>query len=196
MSLKFVILFNGPPRTGKDTASDFLLGELPNSVMIKFTEPVKNMTHKRLGLDVSHGHYEELKDTKLVEFGNKTPRECYIETSLALREKNGENAVAKLFTESVLSTDAEVIINPDIGYDFEAEELLGVVDISKVLLFKVTRDCKSFDDDCRDWLTVDQKYSELKTIHIHNHDKAEFLQAVLGHVNEFVNMNSLNLINH
>ena len=194
MAPKFIILFNGPPRTGKDTVSEFLLKELQGSVIIKFTKPVKDMTHKKYNLDVEHDYYEDLKDTHLIEFQGKTPRESYIETSTNLREKEGNNAVAKLFVKEVLESTADIVINPDIGYDFEAEELFNSFDISNILLFKINREGKSFEHDCRDWLTVDTKYENLKTYNVFNDNKEEFISEVADYVRDFLVQNSNALI--
>lgn len=194
MAPRFIILFNGPPRTGKDTASEYLIQQLHSSVILKFTEPVKNMTHERLDLNVPHYHYETLKDTPLSEFEGLTPREAYIETSRKLRQEKGNNAVAKLFVESVMNSNEEIVINPDIGYDFEAEELFNAFDVNKVLLFKINRVDKTFENDCRTWLTVDKKYPELKTVFVDNDDKSVFLDSVLENVYGFINSHNNDMI--
>src|SRR5690606_2469170 len=95
---KIAILLNGPPRAGKDTAVEALAAALGAAAEIfKFTSPVKDLTHRNAGLDCATDHYEELKDTPLPEFGGRTPRQAYIDTSAELKRKNGQDAVARMF---------------------------------------------------------------------------------------------------
>lgn len=83
-----IILFNGPPRVGKDTAVRLALGYLfQNAAYLKaqrmsFADPLKRTTHQLYGVFESPTHFAgENKDEPTTSFFGKTPREAYIEVS-------------------------------------------------------------------------------------------------------------------
>ncbi|MTH95921.1 hypothetical protein [Roseibium sp. RKSG952] len=154
---KFAVLLNGPPRSGKDTASEALMDALGSDCdLLKFTRPVKDLTHARRGLDVLHDHFESLKDTPLDEFGGKTPREAYIETGARERAENGDDAVANMFVKSVVESKCAVILNDDVGGDMEAEAVANALGFDRVLVIRVHRKGCDFSNDCRDWVRSDR----------------------------------------
>lgn len=183
MCAKKIILFNGPPRAGKDTASEFVLSENANCRLVKITEAVKNKAHKDYNLNVSHDFFEPNKDTPLDVFSGKTPREVYIETSETLREIHGENIVIEMFMDTVKSTDHDVIINPDIGYDFEAAKIIEEFGVENILLVRIHRDGKNFDNDCRNWIFA----QGVKDVDILNSDMETFRNSIREAVAEFIN---------
>lgn len=152
-SAKIAILLNGPPRVGKDTASEVLAAAIDAEVaVIKFTKPVKDMTHARFGLVCEHDAYEVLKDTPLREFGGLTPRQAYIETSDRLKAERGPDAVAQLFVEAMMASTARVIINPDLGFDFEAQAVVDQLGADKVVIIRISCEGHDFSSDCRGWV--------------------------------------------
>jgi len=151
---KIAILLNGPPRAGKDTAVAVLEDAFGTEAeTFKFTQPVKDRTHARFGLDCAHDAYELLKDTPLPEFGGMTPREAYIDTSRKLKAEQGEDAVRKLFVETVLGSQAQIILNPDAGDDSEAESVAEALGAENVLVIRISREGHDFSKDCRTWVT-------------------------------------------
>jgi len=166
-SSKIAVLLNGPPRAGKDTAIEALreaFGQI--SEVIKFTRPVKDLTHERFGLNCDHDAYEELKDTPLPEFLGMTPRQAYIDTSAKLKAKHGEDVVRRLFVEAVLASNAEIVLNPDAGDDDEAEIVAQRLGFDRVLVIRIHRKDHDFSQDCRTWVTS----PKLRIIDIHNND--------------------------
>jgi hypothetical protein len=183
MGVKSAILFNGPPRAGKDTASEALIAALPHtSRIMKFTEPVKNLTHRQFGLAVRHDHFEPVKDTPLAEFGGLTPREAYIQTSTKLKAEYGFDVVARLFVETMDQAEEEIIINPDLGYDYEGLAVVERLGAERVLLVHVEREGHTFDNDCRNWVHL----SGVKTIKLRNDDRATYLDEVVAEVSGFL----------
>jgi hypothetical protein len=80
--VKNVILFNGPPRSGKDTYANELLKYISNAQIFHLAGVLKNVTHNAYGLfDVGYDYFEENKDLPNDIFLGKTPRECYIHMS-------------------------------------------------------------------------------------------------------------------
>ena len=144
-----LVMFNGPPRAGKDTAGKIcqeFLGE--NMTLTKFTTAVKDYAHETLGLNCSSDFYEALKDVKLKEFNGLTPREYYISTSEMLRAVDIE-AVSKMLLELLPDIKTDYVINTDVGMDYEAQGLADYFGAENCLLVRINRDGKSFENDCR-----------------------------------------------
>lgn len=163
---KIAILLNGPPRAGKDTAITALLAAFApgHAEIIKVTQPIKDLTHKRLGLDCRHDAYELEKDLVLPEFEGKTPRESYIATSAKLKAEHGAGAVMDLFVESVVDSECDIILNPDIGDDMEAERVAATLGADRVLVIRIHRPGHDFSLDCRTWVAS----PSLNVIDVHN----------------------------
>lgn len=182
---KFAVLLNGPPRSGKDTASEALRDVLGNGCeLLKFTRPVKDLTHARHGLDVAHDHFESLKDTPLDAFQGKTPREAYIETGEHERLQNGDDAVAKLFVKSVVASASDVVLNDDVGGDMEAEAVAEALGFDRVLVIRVHRKGRDFSNDCRDWV----RSGKLRIHDVQNEEgrRREFQSEVSALVRSFL----------
>lgn len=151
---KIAILLNGPPRAGKDTAVEALSQALGSAAEVfKFTRPIKDLAHRNAGIDCAHDAYEELKDTPLPEFGGRTPRQAYIDTSRDLKAKEGEEAVAKLFVQAISASEASIILNPDCGDDMEALCVAEAFSQESVLVIRIHREGHDFSNDCRTWVT-------------------------------------------
>lgn len=182
---KIAILFNGPPRAGKDTAVNALVDTIVEDFeIIKFTGPVKDLTHRNHGLECAQDAYEINKDTPLPEFGGRTPREAYIDTSTNLKKVSGIDAVAKLFVEAIHASNASVILNPDVGDDMEALAVANSLGRDNVLVLRIHKDGHDFSKDCRTWVQSD----ELTIIDIVNEDgkRREFESEVAARVRGFL----------
>lgn len=154
LACKVAILLNGPPRAGKDTAVEALVPLLGQSAEVfKFTRPVKDLTHRAAGVDCAHDAYETSKDLPLPEFGGRTPRQAYIDTSRELKSKEGEDAVARLFVKAILESSASVILNPDCGDDMEALCVADAFLPENVFVIRIHREGHDFSNDCRTWVT-------------------------------------------
>lgn len=163
---KIAILLNGPPRAGKDTAINALIASLGRGAaeIIKFTQPVKDLTHRRLGLECAHDAFEIDKDVPLESFGWKTPRESYIETSGRLKAERGDDAVIKLFIDAIAASRSDYILNPDVGDDAEAEGVAASLGADRVLVIRVHKPGHDFRNDCRTWVMSPM----LKIVDVHN----------------------------
>lgn len=175
--IKKAVLFNGPPRSGKDTSTEILLNLISDidisSDVLKFTKPVKDITHKLYGLErYSHDYFEDVKDTPLDVFNGKTPREAYIETSTSFREKYGFDFFAKKFVEMIDNSDKQLIVNMDVGYDYEAEAVVNALGVDNVLICKIHRIGHDFSNDCRSFVNI----NGVKETEIYNNSDKDMLR--------------------
>ena len=95
-----VIIFNGPPQCGKDTAKKFILERFPESTReLRFAAPLKRSVHELLCLDeIEEEAYAHLKDVASVEAFGHTMREVYIHQSEAmLKSMFGKDIFGKLW---------------------------------------------------------------------------------------------------
>ncbi|WP_459036276.1 hypothetical protein [Roseivivax sp. CAU 1761] len=131
---------------------------------MKFTTPIKEAGHAELGLDVGPHAYEELKDAVLPESRNMTPREFYIDKSERMRMGRGYDIVARLLVDSVKSLDSEVVVNTDLGMDYEVEHLIRHFGAENTVLVRLHRTGHSFANDCRQFVYRD----DVPSVDIHN----------------------------
>lgn len=172
---KIVILFNGPPRAGKDTAAAAAIAALGDEMaIVKFTEWVKDVTHQDLGLNCRHDAFEALKDVPLPEFGGRTPRQAYIDTSARLRREHGDDVVARVGVDTMDEIDAKIILNPDLGTMQEGQFVVDRFPAEHVLLIRIHREGHDFSNDCREWVTLDG----IRTIDVDNRDIISFRQEI------------------
>ncbi|EPX84023.1 hypothetical protein [Salipiger mucosus] len=153
-----LVMFNGPPRAGKDTAGEIcrsLIGDMAHADFVKFTTSIKNAAHQELGLAGDAHAFEDLKDTPLSEFRGMSPREFYIDKSERLRAEHGYDIVARLLVRSLETVDADIVVNTDLGMDYEADHLIRHFGAENTTLVRIHRDGHTFDDDCREFVYRD-----------------------------------------
>ncbi|MBO9428433.1 hypothetical protein [Sulfitobacter sp. R18_1] len=177
-----LVMFNGPPRAGKDTAGEICQGMLEDDMTaVKFTTAVKDYAHKTLGLNCPTDHYEALKDTPLSLFDGMSPREYYIETSRKLRATD-IRAVSKMLIDKLPAIDTRFVVNTDVGMDYEAQDLVDYFGAENCLLIRVHRAGKSFDNDNRGWVEPPKGCT---VIDIHNSTVEDFRKELMAVVDEF-----------
>ncbi len=95
-----VIIFNGPPQCGKDTAKNFILDRFTETTReLRFAAPLKRSVHELLCLDdIEEEAWAHIKDVESEEaFGYKL-REVYIAQSEAmLKPLFGKDIFGKLW---------------------------------------------------------------------------------------------------
>src|SRR3546814_19278066 len=110
---KMIILFNGPPRAGKDTAAGVVAALLGEDLdVVKFTAWVKDVAHRDLGLDCRQDAYELLKDVPLPDFGGVTPRQAHIPPRTRLRRESGDDIVAQAGVDTQEKCVASGFVTP------------------------------------------------------------------------------------
>lgn len=186
---KTIVLLNGPPRSGKDTAFRAIKKFMPYAQELKFTSYVKQETHRLYGIECEEETYEILKDVPLPEFKMLTPRQAYIKRSLELRSEYGEDVVARNFVSRLRKAPSPFIVNSDIGTDLEAELVLSEVGPLNILCLQIEREGHSFASDCR-------SYVNLKGVdcrRIRNDQIDAFESEVVAAVNDFMQSNRTDL---
>lgn len=156
-----IVLFNGPPRSGKDTSAKFL--ELEYGAKIYgFANAVKEMAHLAYtGQPLPHDHFEEHKETPLDIFLGKTPRQVYIAFSEQLMKPlHGKDVFAKIFWDRVSQfvgegQNIELLAVPDAGFADEVNTLTTTPGVESVTLVRLHREGCDFEGDSRSYIEID-----------------------------------------
>lgn len=166
--MMFVILLNGPPRSGKDTIAEalcdalFEVDTLRDYDTYKFAWAIKNPVKAMFRLnDDEYKHYFETaaKDEPQEIFHGKTPRSVLISLSeqwakpMFGKEIYGEIAgryLSKTFGDD--GYENELIIVSDCGFEEELQGLFKFVPPEKCGIFRIQREGASYKSDSRGYV--------------------------------------------
>ena len=155
-----IILLNGPPSSGKDTAAMFMKKYLPGSVReYKISTTLKSGLQTLLGL-------EQEDWNRMLAYGAKdepqlpldiTPREALIKLS--------EDYMKVLFGEDIFGhiavrrlkrmVSADHILITDIGFTYEVIPILEEFGSKKIRILKLSRPNCNYKKDSRSYLNTD-----------------------------------------
>lgn len=185
-----LILFNGPPRSGKDTACEFLKKNynIPYFSMIKY---LKNYTHKKYGLiDIEHDHFEAVKDAHVGYFNGMSPREAYIKTSIEdIYPRLGETYYAACaFHQDILNIkNSNIVSCSDFGKDIELEYFINKLGKNNICLITLERDGFAFTGDNRNYINInDHRFSDIFSRHIKNETLDLYEKNVNDTIKDFI----------
>lgn len=203
-----VILFNGPPGSGKDLAAiiarNFLMGKTPEGsitpcrpTIMKFADPLKAAAHALLGLPYSCDFYEKefgqaWKNEEQVEFYGKTPRSEYIALSEEYtKPRHGDAFFGRVAARRLaLEKQANVFLFADSGFAAECVPLVSLVGTGSVSLIELSRPGSSFEGDSRSYVGAElatQFQGKIKQMRIANNgDKDELRLLVHGAMMKFL----------
>lgn len=166
-----VVLFNGAPRSGKDSSSEALVTSPASKgwlvVEAKFAHALKQAAHELLGLGhLDPEHFDKVKDEPLPEFFGLSPRQFYIALSekfmkptINLEQVFGEVLMRKL--EHFVNTKAQVrdannvlFAISDSGFAMEAVPVGQEFGWENILLVRCHREGCTFMNDSRSYIEL------------------------------------------
>jgi hypothetical protein len=195
-----VILFNGPPGSGKDlsaiilrnmiTGKKGLLSDPPyRPEILKFAAPIKAAAHALYNIPYSCEYYEkefgnDWKDKPQGEFYGLTPREVYISLSEEyMKPMQTPNIFGRLAVRAMKNhIDRNVFIFSDSGFIEEALPVITKVGLDNVILIELTRPGCSFKKDSRGYigdLICEQLPAFKNFIRLNNDQDQAFLTLLL-----------------
>jgi len=148
--MKYVLLLNGPPRCGKDTAVSFLQ-IWPGCQLMRFSEPLKRTI--AAFLDQRPTELEVGKDE--ARYFGLTYRQWQISMSEDwIKPKLGAGFFGRMLAQRVEESDARLIVVPDSGFVVELEALTEALRSSdtRVGLLRIKRPGTSFEGDSRSFV--------------------------------------------
>ena len=168
-----VIMFNAPPRAGKDTACEILMRKFPESVKYEyFKEYLYKESAKVLGLDfnfwASVCQNGDLKDKPMLRLqtgeaeGSVTPRDILINVAEnILKPKHGKDCIANATAHKIAKTIQQfkaekgynpIIVVPDLGFPYEADAVRTIIPSAEVAVVHIKREGYTFDGDSRNYV--------------------------------------------
>lgn len=149
-----VILFNGPPRSGKDTCTKYLTDNYEGAEHYKLSRFLKEETLRRLQIPVAEleaplqTYFEILKDTPLDVFGGSTPRKAVIKMDKTLIKDFGEGYLVRRFFE--YAKEDKVYVLSDSGKPSELEIFKELTPVgSLITVVRLSRGNLTFRGDSR-----------------------------------------------
>ena len=171
---KRIILLNGPPGAGKDTAAHIINEKLHGmSYQYKMALPLKESCHKLLGLQGTLEELEPLKSTmikflvqdsyqhwpimKLVnDHGEMTLRQFYIHMSEnVIKPMFGEDYFGRLAVENLRQCHHTIATVSDSGFADEAAPVIDYFGKDRICLVKLFRPGTNFGGDSRSYVNLD-----------------------------------------
>lgn len=173
----YVVVFNGPPRSGKDTCAAMLAAHMDKSVVTPVKEeslsyPLRSIACAMVGWEYDDSTYEDFKVTYFPQF-DRTGRELMIDVSERfLKECYGQQIMARMLVERNAGFDGLLLIR-DGGFQCEVDVLINSYGIDQVYVVRVDRPGTSFDGDSRSWVNHPKSrnsmglpnYTDLKDLH-------------------------------
>jgi len=160
--MKYLILFNGPPGSGKDAISEEFIKMYPKeSVICKFAESIRKTVFNTFP-HINENNYDNLKNKPLGGvYGNDiTLRQWIIKYAEEfMKPMFGTDIFASLTCERIskLFETNKCVIITDLGLNEEIETVLyrfHLRDSVKIMLVQLCREGHDFKDDSRYYINI------------------------------------------
>ena len=156
-----IIILNGPPNSGKDTAAEFIVKMLSQVNHAKLSRPLKSAVNNIFDLQPGTlKFFQEDSDLKSPFLLGSTYRQAQIDIFRMLQGKYGADILAKLFIRyAKKNIAAKHIVLSDCGRTIEASALVEHFGPSNIALIKLMRPDHDFRADIREYvdITCDKK---------------------------------------
>lgn len=168
-----IILLNGPPGCGKDTAAKIINKKLHGfSYQYKMSLPLKEACHNLLGLQGTLEELEPLKDLAIKflikkdsnhwslynlvnDKGEMTLRQFYIYISEnVMKPLFGDDIFGRLAVENLKQCHHDVVTISDSGFAPEAKPIIDYFGKENICLSKLYRTGKDFSGDSRGYIDL------------------------------------------
>lgn len=186
-----IILFNGPPRSGKDTATRIAKDVLGlKGATYRFAQPLKEAVHSLFGLGgVPVEFFNDSKDEPNEKMMGMTPREAYIWLSEEIaKPKFGKDFFAKVGITNIKRLfwhygGLMSVIISDCGFQEEFDLLAEHFGAENVWLCKLERPGFDFSNDSRGYIN-----SSVRSVTIKNdgnlNDFHQKIQSLLKEITD------------
>lgn len=193
-----VIVFNGPARSGKDSASSYMSEIMNNSYHLAFKDELFKICANTLSISVEdyQTDYDRqtpdkvwwMKDLVSIstsasmvsprEQNNFSQRDFLIHMSEnVIKPSFGKDAFGKAFVNSL--PEEGIVFVSDSGFPEELQPVIDHVGTENVLVIRIQREGCSFEGDSRDYLTPEMFDDKVQFYQIvNNGTELEFLKNV------------------
>lgn len=151
-----LVVFNGPPRSGKDTAARMLLERWDGHgtcELFPLAREIKERTHALYGLgEINYRYFEDRKDRPAQEFYGLSPRRAYVEVATLLRGLHGRDFFGRLLLDRIQRNVSRpgkpmgCIVIPDAGTYEEVTTVYAWSGFGSGVVIQLERPGCVFDD--------------------------------------------------
>ncbi len=151
-----IIILNGPPNSGKDTAAKFITKMVGQTSHAKLSRPLKSAAISIFDLQPKTlKYFNEDSDFESAFLLGSTYREVQIEIFKMLEAKYGPDVLARLFIRYAKKNIAtRHIVTSDCGRTIEAQALVDHFGRSGVALIVLNRKGCDFSSDIREYVDI------------------------------------------
>lgn len=150
-----IILLNGPPRSGKDTAADYLLENLKGSQHLKFAEPLRRAVPAMYGISEKRWDflYHEAKELPCDDLLGLSVRQAMISASEDwMKPLHGADVFGKIAAQKIKRMRKGTIVISDCGFDSEVAPLVEEFGARNLLVIAIKRKGCNFKNDSRGYI--------------------------------------------
>lgn len=175
----YIVAFNGPPRSGKDTLAELLANHMDQQgvgIMVvpeSLSLPLREIAYAMTGWTgpTDGPNYESFKTTQFQAFNFIDGRHVMIDVSERfLKPVYGIEIMAELLRARNENIGPAVLLVRDSGFQIEVDPLIRWVGPKNLCIVTVNRDGTSFDNDSREWVYHSDPEMQLSVDN--NHDLA------------------------
>lgn len=149
-----VVLFNGPPNSGKDTAAELVVQAFYGAHHLEFKRVLHNQCREYYGIDEETWNRFTLRENKEVpqpELGGISPRAAMIHVSEdVIKAKHGPDYFAQRTAEDLIPNVINAI--SDCGFQAEVDTMINRVGADNVLIIRLHRQKCTFQGDSRNYV--------------------------------------------
>lgn len=151
----YIVGFNGPPQSGKDSLAIALAEkiELLHDIPIKIdwlSLPLRKIAYAMVDVPYTLYSYEGFKNEKFPQFDGATGRQLMIDVSESfLKKLYGIEVMAQMLIERNRDFNGLLLV-PDCGFQIEVEPLIRFGTFGSFYLAQVYREGTSFENDSRE----------------------------------------------
>jgi len=184
-SNKKIILFNGPPGSGKDTAAYYCFMNIPYSTCISFKERLFEIALTVSGMaeetwfEVYNNRSDGVnKETPLESLGGLSQREFLIKISEEwAKPVFGSEYFGEAAASRVRASDSEVFLFSDSGFVEEVNPLVDLVSGNNILIVQLRRPDCDYSGDSRDYLYAVPGVPQENIISVSNHHSQIYFET-------------------
>lgn len=151
--MRKLVLFNGPPRSGKDTAASHLFTRT-SCHWFRMSQPLKDGIRSAFAMTEQEYHsVEDNKDKKSDLLFGRSFREVQI--SMAedwMKQYYGQRVFGHLAARRAARSISRLMVCSDTGFDYELPPLVDVFGVRNVLLVRIHRKGCNFAVDSRSYI--------------------------------------------
>lgn len=175
-----ILILNGPPNCGKDTAASFIHDALRDydCVHEKFSKPLKTIVPAIVG--ESSMQLEMTKEDVIEQFG-LSYRQMQIQVYQKLSEVFSESWLGYAMCSRIEASEDNLFVISDGGRNADIQPVVSRFGVSNICIMQIMREGCSFEGDIRSYIS----YPGVKTLTINNVNHMTFTREALLNATDF-----------